>query len=228
MDNRFFTLPFQFDTTKLAADLATCEAQEWAMHFNKNDYAGDWTGIALRSASGNARDINAVNTKTFQDTPLLVQCPYFQEILDSLQFEKETVRLLALAPGSIIKEHRDRGLCYENGFFRLHIPITTDEQVSFVVDNTRLDMKAGQCWYANFNLLHSVKHEGTTRRIHLLIDGKRNDWTDRLFGSCGYNFELEKQKTGPDAATKAQIIKHLRLMDNDAARDILAQWEGLK
>ncbi|MFN0175586.1 MAG: aspartyl/asparaginyl beta-hydroxylase domain-containing protein [Saprospiraceae bacterium] len=228
MDNRFFPLPFQFNTAKLAADLATCEAQQWAMHYNKNDYSGDWTGIALRSATGNAVDINAVNTSSFQDTPLLAQCPYFQELLDTLQFEKDTVRLLALAPGSVIKEHRDRGLGYEHGCFRLHIPITTDEQVSFVVDNTRLDMKAGQCWYANFNLPHSVKHEGSTRRIHLVIDGTRNEWTDQLFGACGFDFELEKKGKEYDAATKAQMIAHLRLMDNDAVRALIAQLEGIK
>ncbi len=226
MDNRFFPLPFQFDTTKLAADLATCETQQWAMHFNKNDYAGDWTGIALRSASGNTADINAVNTHSFQDTPLLAECSYFQEILDFLKFEKETVRLLALAPGSVIKEHRDRGLGYEHGCFRLHIPILTDDQVTFVVDNTSLHMEAGQCWYANFDLPHSVRHEGNTRRVHLVIDGIRNEWTDRLFEEIGYDFKLEKKGKGYDEATKAQMIEHLEKMGTDAARQIIARLEN--
>ncbi|MBC7775302.1 MAG: aspartyl/asparaginyl beta-hydroxylase domain-containing protein [Phycisphaerae bacterium] len=225
MDNRFFSLPFQFNTEKLAADLATCEAQQWAMHFNKNDYAGDWTGIALRSATGNSIDIKAVPGQAFQDTPLLAQCPYFREILDTLEFQKETVRLLALAPGSVIKEHRDQGLGYEHGCFRLHIPITTDDQVSFIVDKTRLPMGAGQCWYANFDLPHSVLHEGNTRRIHLVIDGTRNEWTDRLFGEIGYDFDLEAQQKEYDDATKAQMIEHLSMMDTDAAREIIARLE---
>jgi len=225
MDNRFFPLPFQFDTEKLAEDLAVCEAQQWASHFNKNDYAGDWTGIALRSVTGNPVDINAVTGSAFQDTSLLAQCPYFQEILDLLKFEKETVRLLALAPGSVIKEHRDRGLGYEHGCFRLHIPIITDDQVSFIVDKTRLPMDAGQCWYANFDLPHSVLHEGNTRRIHLVIDGTRNTWTDQLFEKCGYDFELELKQKEYDDATKAQMIEHLSKMDTDAAREIIARLE---
>jgi hypothetical protein len=138
----------------------------------------------------------------------------------------ETVRLLALSPGSIINEHRDMGLGYEDGRFRLHIPITTDADVSFVVDGCRLQMDAGQCWYANFSLPHAVHHNGTRRRIHLVIDGLRNDWTDRLFASAGYNFQLEKQSKGYDHATKMGMIKQLRMMDTDTARAIIASLEA--
>lgn len=225
MENRFFPLPFQFDVEKLKNDLAICEAQQWALHFNKNDYAGDWTGISLRSASGASGDINSVAPEGFQDTPLLQQCGYFREILDSFLFEKECVRLLALAPGSTIKEHRDRGLSYENGCFRLHIPIITDEKVDFIVDNTRLQMEAGSLWYANFDLPHSVHHHGAMRRIHLVIDGLRNEWTDRLFGECGYDFELEARQKTYDDATKALIIEQLKRMDSDVARGIIAQLQ---
>lgn len=226
MDNRFFPLPLRYNIAKLTTDLATCEAQQWALHFNKRDYAGDWTGIALRSATGNSIDINAISRKAFQDTPLLNQCPYFREILHQMEFEQETVRLLALAPGSIIKEHRDPGLGYEHGCFRLHIPITTDDKVFFIVDGVRLQMDAGQCWYANFDRPHSVRHEGDTKRIHLVIDGVRNDWTDRLFGACGYDFALEKQEKEYDEETKAQMKEHLRRMDTEAARAIIAEMEA--
>lgn len=222
MDNRFFPLPFQLDINRLRTDLSACESLHWAQHFNKNDYAGDWTGISLRSPSGMTNDITAA-AREYQDTPLLAQCPYFREILDSLRFEKETVRLLALAPGSTIKEHRDQGLSYEQGCFRLHIPIMTDDGVDFIVDNTRLQMDAGQCWYANFDLPHSVRHTGATRRIHLVIDGLRNEWTDQLFGKAGYDFNLEAKKKEYDDDTKAQIIELLSKMDNEAARAIIAK-----
>ena len=221
MDNRFFPLPFSFDVEKLKADLALCEAQHWALHFNPNDYAGDWTGISLRSTSGAATDIKTIALNGFQDTPLLQQCGYFRQVLDSLHFEKEAVRLLALAPGSTIKEHRDRGLSYENGLFRLHIPITTDEKVDFVVDGTRLQMEAGQLWYANFDLPHSVHHRGEKRRIHLVIDGLRNAWTDEVFEKSGFDFELEKRQHAYDDKTKALIIEQLRKMDTDTARALI-------
>lgn len=226
MDNRFFKLPLQFDLARLQADLAVCEARQWVNHFNKKDYDGNWAGISLRSPSGNPQDIFTRSDDPFEDTPLLIDCPYFCEILAAFPFEKETVRLLALAPGSVIKEHRDIGLGYESGVFRLHIPIVTDDKVEFIVDGCQLPMEAGQCWYANFSLPHSVRHHGTQRRIHLVIDGVRGEGSDALFGKAGFDFALEQRKKEYDPATKAAMIKHLKLIDSEAARALIAQLES--
>ncbi len=227
MHNRFFQLPLTFDAQRLAQDLAVCESDHWTQHFNQRDYAGEWTGVALRSTTGKASDIYAnpsepATGNPYTNTPLLAQCPYFQEILDQFQCEKETIRLLSLAPGSEIREHRDMGLSYEYGVFRIHIPIETDAGVRFRVDGSDLPMAAGECWYANFDLPHSVLHKGTKRRVHLIIDGQRNDWSDELFRRAGYNFEAEQ--TGPtyDDATRQQIIDQLTTMDTDVARQLIA------
>ncbi|MCC6279863.1 MAG: aspartyl/asparaginyl beta-hydroxylase domain-containing protein [Saprospiraceae bacterium] len=226
MDNRFFKLNFRFDPERMQADLATCEARQWTDHFNKKDYVGDWTGIALRSASGKTGDLSAHVNQEFEDTPLLNSCPYFREILDQLLFEKETVRLLALAPGSVIHEHRDHGLGYTHGCFRLHIPIITDEKVLFTVGGMQMHMDVGECWYANFDLPHSIRHEGTVRRVHLVIDGKRNAWTDAVFQEAGYDFEAEKKAKMVDPETAAEMITHLQLIDSDAARAIIEELKA--
>ena len=224
-DNRFFTLPLLFDVQKLADDLAVAEAQQWTNHFNQKDYDGQWTGIALRSATGESQNINAVTEIKYQDTPLLSVCPYFREIVEMMQCEVESVRLLALMPGSEIKTHRDQGLGYQYGCFRLHIPIITDENVDFVVDGEKLDMQPGTLWYANFDLPHSVKHTGTTRRIHLVIDGKRNVWTDELFGQAGYDFSKENKQEKYDAETTENMIAHLREMGTDTALALIEQLQ---
>src|SRR5690606_1308503 len=103
-------------------------------------------------------------------TELLQKCAYFKEILNHLKCEKESVRLLCLAPGSEIKEHSDPHLGYEFGWFRLHIPIVTDQKVEFYVNGNSIKMQPGECWYANFHLPHSVKHKGSVNRVHLVID----------------------------------------------------------
>lgn len=225
-DNRFFPLPFRFDAGKLLADLVICELEHWKSHFNTNDYEGEWTGISLRSASGAADDIHTIAPISFTDTPLLSNCPYFREILHQWKCEIEGVRLLALAPGSIIKEHRDPGLGYEHGRFRVHIPVVTDPNVLFVVDDCPLHMDNGECWYANFSLPHQVEHRGTTRRIHLVIDGVRNEWTDRLFSEAGYDFEAELNHKAYDPATKSAMMHHLQLMDSEGAKNILASLKS--
>jgi hypothetical protein len=229
MSNRFFKLPIQVDVPRLQEDLYTCEKAQWVDHFNKNDYQGDWTGIALRSATGHSTDLVVLSVqKGFVDTPLLEQCPYFQQVIGSFLCEKDTIRLLALSPGSEIKTHRDNGLGYEFGIFRIHIPITTDEKVAFVVDGEQLNMEAGACWYANFDLPHSVRHLGTQRRIHLVIDCQRNEWSDALFARCGYDFEIEKQKTKYDLKTVQQMLLHLRANGSDTAHkmadDLIAEY----
>lgn len=225
-DSVALKLPFSFDPERLIADLAVCEAAQWQAHFNQRDYAGDWTGIALRSRSGESLDISAHSGDWFEDTPLLASCPYFREILDRFPFEKETVRLLALAPGSVIHEHRDPGLGYPHGYFRLHLPILTDDKVLFTVGGCDLLMRAGECWYADFDRPHSVRHEGTVRRVHLVIDGKRNEWTDAVFEEAGYDFEREKKAGEFDLATKKAMIEHLRLIGTPAALEIIASLES--
>ncbi|MCW3085052.1 MAG: Aspartyl/Asparaginyl beta-hydroxylase [Bacteroidetes bacterium] len=224
--NDSLLLPLKTDVKKLESDLQICLEARWKEHFNDRDYSGSWTAIALRSQSGNAEDINAHNSdEPFIDTLLMNECAYFKTILDELKFEKETIRLLRLQPGSVIKEHRDRGLSYRFGCFRLHIPIVTDAAVAFMVGGKNIPMKKGECWYADFDLLHSVNNESAQERIHLVIDGKRNEWTDKLFAAAGYDFEEEKQKNDPSVETKKQMIEQLRSMKTPAADEVIRKLE---
>jgi hypothetical protein len=211
VSTRFLRLPFAFDPDWLADDLARCLHSAWTKHVNERDYAGNWTGVALRSTTGSAGDILSVaGLDEYQDTPLVAECPYFSAILDGLHCKKETVRLLRLAPGSLIREHRDRGASYGDGFLRLHIPITTNDRTRFVVDGEALPMRPGECWYADFSLVHSVRNDGATDRVHLIIDGLRNAWSDRLFTAAGYDFEAEARERRMDPRTRRLVIDQLR------------------
>lgn len=224
MHNRFFKLPFQFDQSRLLHDLSVCVNGHWQKHFNQADYSGEWTSIALRSSSGSETDILAhPGAAAFKDTSLLKDCAYFTEVLSSFQCVLESVRLLSLAPGSEIKEHSDPHTAYEYGVFRLHVPVQNGGRVSFLVDGCGLDMKPGECWYASFHLPHSVKNNGDARRIHLVIDGQRNAWTDKVFAEAGYDFEAERRQVDYNRGTKQQMIAELMRMDTDAARQLAAQ-----
>ncbi|GAB3988201.1 hypothetical protein GCM10028807_10340 [Spirosoma daeguense] len=224
-ENRFFRLPVQFDQKLLNADLATSRLFNWTQHFNQADFAGKWSSIALRSLSGAETDIRALSG-TYASTTLLDQCAYFQAILSQFHCPLESVRLMALAPGSIIHPHRDGDTSYECGYFRLHIPIQTGEKVAFVVDDVALPMKAGECWYANFDLMHSVRNEGDTERVHLVIDCRRNDWSDTLFDKAGYSFVTEKQAATYPPEVLQQIIAELERQDTDTARQLIKQLSG--
>lgn len=225
--NRYLRLPFLFDPERLKRDLSGCLESEWRPHFNTGDYSGEWTGIALRSATGQTRDILAhPSCEQYRDTPLLEVCPYFREVLESFRCGQEGVRLLRLAPGSRINEHRDRGESYVHGIFRVHIPICTDAMVSFRVDGCEVPMKEGECWYANVDLPHSVANNGPHERIHLVIDCQRNAWSDEVFRTAGYDFSQEERQRQPDRETRRRMVEELLRMNTDTARRLIEKLTG--
>ncbi|MCU0434825.1 MAG: aspartyl/asparaginyl beta-hydroxylase domain-containing protein [Bacteroidia bacterium] len=216
-------LPLQWNVLWLQNDLRKAFEAEWGNHYNTKDYSGNWSSISLYSASGRSNDVLALPAEKFHPTPLLDQCAYFKQVLDELKFEKETVRLLCLRAGSQVHPHRDPGLAYRFGLFRLHVPVVTTQEVEFEVAGQLLDMQPGSCWYADFDAVHSVRNFGQTDRVHLVIDGKPNAWTDELFARAGYNFEAAKEEEKMDEATLQNVIAELKRQNNPAADALIAQ-----
>jgi len=187
-------LPLRFDAARLQADLARILAEEHIPHFNTAYYEGDWSAAPLRSIGGRADHIypDPAAKDSFADTPLLDRCVYVREVLASLRCPHAAVRFLRLRAGSIIKEHCDHELGFEDGEVRLHIPVITNPQVEFVLNQIRVSMNEGECWYLNVNRPHRVANGGTTDRVHLVVDCAVNDWLrDLLMTVAG-----ESNKTG--------------------------------
>jgi hypothetical protein len=200
--------PFSFDEKKLVSDLSSILTDKWIPHFNKNGYTGNWKAISLYAKEGNAAHIFALpNDDTIlTETPVLKNCLYIKELINSFKFPITSARILKLDVGAVIKPHRDHELGYEDGTFRLHIPITTNEKVSFILDGVTLKMLPGECWYTNVNYVHSVANKGNTDRIHLVIDGKRNAWSDNLFFSQASEKSLTSK---PEEILSSETIKRM-------------------
>jgi len=215
-------LPISFSIDKLQKEFAICENDLWTPHFNTNRYEGNWTSVSLRSQSGLVNDITSFANTEHKNTNLLDRCDYFKEIMDWFQCEKEAVRLLRLGPGSEIKEHVDNDTSYEDSFFRIHIPIITNEEVFFYVDKKRVPMKMGECWYANFQLPHSVENKSTEPRIHLTLDCIRNDWSDKLFEEMGFDINYSAENATYSKEIKQQIIEELSRNPSEVNAKIIA------
>ena len=215
-------LPISFSIDKLQKELAICENDLWTPHFNTNRYEGNWTSVSLRSQSGLVNDITSFANTEHKNTKLLDRCSYFKEIMDWFECEKEAVRLLRLGPESEIKEHVDNDTSYEDGFFRIHIPIITNDEVFFYVDKKRVPMKMGECWYANFQLPHSVANKSTEPRIHFTLDCIRNDWSNQLFEEMGFDIHFSKEKVQYSDEVKQQIIDELSLNPSEINAKIIA------
>lgn len=224
---RFIKFPLQFDVDKLQNDVKKIINSNWVEHYNRNDYDGQWTSIALMSSNGKSDNIYAFNfdSKEIIETELLTSCVYFKEILDSFHFEKAAVRLLNLAAGAQVKPHSDHCLGYEDGYFRLHIPIITNPEVVFILDDQRIVMNEGECWYINANFTHSVVNNGLQNRIHLVIDGIRNEWSDALFFKNHTENQFRKPTPEMDEATKKLVIEQLKLMNTTTAKEMIKTLE---
>lgn len=172
--------------------------EDWLPHFNKYDYEGEWTVLSLRSPGGKPNAFaEALNNEGFADTELMQQCPSVHELAGRIQCEIKSIRLLNLKPGAVIKEHTDRELHFEKGEARLHFPVFTNPQVEFFLDNTRLTMQEGECWYINANLPHRLANKSSKDRIHLIIDCKVNDWLQHVF----QNDVIRKSELSDDEIT---------------------------
>ena len=225
-ENASFLLPFEFDPTLLKADLDLCAKFNFLKNYIPANYNGEKYILPLRSIEGRLDHPAAVpnNADAYKDTPALKECAYFKKVIDTFLCEKETVRLMSLPPGGVVNLHTDYMCGYEDGIFRIHIPIVTNEAVQFTLNGQVLKMGVGEVWYTNVNLPHSVKNEGNTNRVHLVLDCIRNAWSDDLFGSVGFDFEKEVGGASKlDQQTLKRMIEELEMNDSPESKAFLDQ-----
>ncbi|MCW3122677.1 MAG: aspartyl/asparaginyl beta-hydroxylase protein, partial [Flavipsychrobacter sp.] len=141
---RYLKLPFRFPVEQMQQEVSAIAAG-WKAHYNKRDYEGSWTALPLRSVNGDMGNVIADGgeASAFKDTSLMDQCPTLKMVADTLQCDKNAIRLLNLQPGAIIKEHRDAELYFESGEARIHVPILTNDAVEFYLDGERVVMDSG-------------------------------------------------------------------------------------
>jgi len=178
-------LPLSFDPALLRRDLDALSATAWTEHFVRQNYEGDWSVIPLRCTAGETHPVRMIysdpTATEFVDTRFLDPCPYFREVIAAFACEVRSVRLMRLTPGSVIKEHTDLDLGVEGGTARIHVPVTTNPDVEFLLNRRRIDMKEGQAWYLRLGDPHAVANRGAEDRVHLVLDLMANDWLMRFF-----------------------------------------------
>ncbi|GGG79192.1 aspartyl/asparaginyl beta-hydroxylase [Parapedobacter pyrenivorans] len=206
----------------VAAELARYPAT-WQSHFNTLHYQGEWTVLPLRTPAGKDSIVpDLMGEQAYAYTAHMHHFPSVGELVRSLDCPVQSVRFLNLKAGADIKPHRDHELAFEKGEARLHFPIVTNPEVEFYVEDIRVDMPLGTCWYINANLVHHVHNKGTTDRIHLVIDCQVNDWLRGLFDRADKQTKTEDV----DVALQKQVIAALRLQDTPTATQLADRLEN--
>lgn len=174
-------LPLSFDVGLLEAAVQAVEGDGWAPHFNTQYYAGDWSGIPFRSNSVTGPlYTDPSRLDQFKDLPALDRAPYIRQVVATFQAPVRSVRFLKLAPGAVIREHRDFGLRLEDGEIRIHIPVRTNPDVEFILGGKTLNLLPGEPWYLNLDLPHQLANRGSSERVHLVLDFAVCPWIEEL------------------------------------------------
>lgn len=220
---KYLQLPFRFDAGRIRDEMQQIDGAGWKAHFQKLHYEGEWSAVPLRNTDGEPGNIHIapLEDTVYMDTPLLGNCPYIRSVLEHFKCRLKAVRLLKLNAGAIIKEHKDNELRFESGMVRMHVPVITNDLVEFYLDNERLRLREGECWYMNFNLPHRISNPGPDDRIHLVIDAEVNDWVKDLF--AGDDIVNRKDMAEPDPfdiETKKTIVRHFREMNTPKSHEL--------
>jgi hypothetical protein len=178
MPPAFTRIPLVFDARSLLDEAETIGAARWIAHYNDGSHDGGWQGIALRAPGGDAANLyaNREGADAIRDTELLAGFPHLSAALGRIECPLKSVRLLRLEAGGVIREHRDDDLRFDEGEARLHIPLATNPRVEFYVDDARVVMEPGECWYLDLSRPHRVHNRGASDRIHLVVDCRVNEW----------------------------------------------------
>ena len=167
-------LPFKFDVDKLVAEANALKQENYEYY----------KVIALRAPAHlvdkslpfppPASDYADGSWTQWMNTSHLEKSPYLKSILELFQqfTTVNIVRLLFLAPDSVVDDHKDPtlGLEEESSMIRLTIPIDINDNVEFFLNDTIVPMKVGECWYLRLTDSHRVVNNGKTDRINLTID----------------------------------------------------------
>ena len=232
---KYLKLPVQFNAEVLQAETAALAGVYWKMHYNKKHYSGNWSIIPLRALNGDPELTYSVHASAagympYDDTPLLQQCPYMQQVLNQFSCEKTSVRLMKLDAGAVINTHCDQDMAYEQGEIRLHIPVSTNPGVAFYIEEERIPMQEGECWYLNLQLPHRVRNDGQADRVHLVIDCQVNEWVHELFRQPGIavkKFTSTREMAAPlSDAEKERVIQELRRQNTPDAHRLADNLEG--
>ncbi len=183
-------LPLKIDAAPLVADMDELRSHRWTSHFVPQHFEGEWDVLPLRAPAGAVHPILQIasnsGTTDWTTTPYLDRAPAIAAFLATLPCSLGAVRLMALAAGSVIHQHRDDDLNAAWGMARLHVPLVTNPEVDFRLNGQRVDMAVGECWYLRLSDPHMVRNDGAAARVHLVIDAVVNDWLEQqlLIGSA--------------------------------------------
>lgn len=182
-------LPFDFDVDRMRQEIDALDPEAYYEIFNPYLEPNILMGFHLIDPEL----INGI--PVFKANDHLKRSPYLLSILDQFKCDKETFRVHTLKEGTTIRRHRDIARNFHYGIIRVHIPVQNDDALYTYLDDERVVMRPGECWYMDLELPHEVQNKSSKPRIHLVMDCLRNEWWDEIMREAG--MEITPQYVTP-------------------------------
>jgi hypothetical protein len=176
-ENFYFKKYGNFDVSSVIDKVRLFTKEQWndfTFRQDTYDVHSETLTIPLRYNSPNENGIiQSTTTELFYEfNEFILNLEKSIQDLTKLQYKILNCNFVNLPAGKKVWPHRDAG---QEFLFkrRMHLPIITNDDVLFTVDNETINMKAGEIWEVNnSSYFHSVYNNGTTDRVHFLFDIK--------------------------------------------------------
>jgi hypothetical protein len=150
----FIQLPIHFDPLPLLNEVVDLSTDYWVRHRLPNLHS-----IPLVQHT----------EKTATWCPVINHLPLLQGLLHTWRAPLGESRVSILEPGASVKTHVDVDYYWKHRL-RVHIILQTNSKALFGCDNHILSLPAGQLWVSNNWAPHWIANNGSTNRIHIVID----------------------------------------------------------
>ena len=163
------------DTTALSEAILTQEVAAWhedTYRQKSYDVHDQTESIVLVFTDGENWPESDVKKEPGWDRIADVAVPVMHEIIEKHYPAGGTIiRAMAakLLAGGKIKPHHDKHASFHCGH-RIHIPITTNPRVRFMIDGQPYQLAVGQAYELNNQKQHSVMNKGAEDRITFIFD----------------------------------------------------------
>lgn len=176
-------LPFQFNVKAIKADIQSLKESGYYLLDNTYLEPGSLVGFHLIEPEVEQ------GVPVFRPNQHLSQSPALLSLYDTFKCDKETYRIHSLRAGCTIKKHRDIARNFEHSIIRIHVPIISTDEIYTYLDDKRVKMEPGECWYMDLDLYHEIFNKSDQDRVNLVMDCVRNKWWEDIFAQCGKNHD---------------------------------------
>jgi hypothetical protein len=166
----------------ILAEIAAAPVWNWlnVRKFIKDSKHAASEDIILRWQDLHGSLANQFRGLVCKDTVVAAAFPVLMSAIKSWSKGHDLGRIVIakLPPGAEIPTHCDEGF-YADWFDRYHWVIETNEEATITCQDEEQHLPLGTIWRINNHEAHSAKNQGTTPRIHVIVDALREqNWQE--------------------------------------------------